>query len=61
MHRTAAPDWAQVALNHGYFDQSHLIRDFEAFSGFAPADYVRRLVDLRKRGLRAKFNHLPLI
>lgn len=61
MHRTAAPDWAQLALNHGYFDQSHLIRDFSAFSGFSPADYIRRLGELRKRGLRAKFNHLPVI
>ncbi|HWH61401.1 MAG TPA: helix-turn-helix domain-containing protein [Terriglobales bacterium] len=59
IHRTAAPDWAQLALNHGYYDQSHLIRDFAAFSGFGPADYIRRLSDLRKRGLGAKFNHLP--
>ena len=61
VHQTTAPNWPQLALNHGYFDQSHLIRDFVAFSGFSPADYVRRLDDLRKCGLQAKFNHLPLV
>jgi AraC-like DNA-binding protein len=59
-HRTHAPDWAQLALEQGYFDQSHLIRDFLAFSGFNPSDYVRRHRDLRKKGLEVKFNHLPL-
>jgi AraC-like DNA-binding protein len=37
-----APDWARVAVDCGYFDQSHLIRDFLAFSGLTPADYFRR-------------------
>jgi len=26
----------------GYFDQSHLIRDFVAFSGFSPVELLRR-------------------
>lgn len=45
--RIPASNWAQLALDEGYFDQSHLIRDFLAFSGFAPADWLRRLRDLR--------------
>ena len=54
-------DWAQLALEQGYFDQSHLIRDFVAFSGISPADYLRRLHDLRNDGTHPiKFNHLPL-
>lgn len=61
VHRNPAPDWGQLALEQGYFDQSHLIRDFLAFSGFSPADYLRRLDDLRQKGLQAKFNHLPLV
>jgi len=36
------PNWARVAVDCGYFDQSHLIRDFLAFSGLTPADYIRR-------------------
>lgn len=32
-------DWARVALDAGYFDQSHMIRDFRAFSGVSPVKY----------------------
>jgi len=60
VHRLSAQDWSQVAVNHGYFDQSHLIRDFLAFSGVSPADYVRRVDHLRGRRMHSKFNHLPL-
>lgn len=35
------PDWARLALDCGYCDQSHLIRDFQQFSGFAPAAFAR--------------------
>ena len=54
------PEWEHVALEHGYFDQSHLIRDFVEFSGFGPADYLRHLKDLRHSGVHVKFNHLPV-
>lgn len=60
VHRLPEPEWKQLALEHGYFDQSHLIRDFLAFSGFGPADYLRRLKELRRKGLHVKFNHLPV-
>ena len=54
-------DWAQLALEQGYFDQSHLIRDFVAFSGMSPADYLCRLHALRNDGTHPiKINHLPL-
>ena len=29
-------DWATLALDNGYFDQSHLIRDFQDFTGASP-------------------------
>jgi len=34
-----APDWAQLALDCGYFDQSHLIHDFQEFAGSAPETF----------------------
>jgi AraC-like DNA-binding protein len=32
-------DWAGVALDGGYYDQSHLNREFRTFSGITPALY----------------------
>jgi AraC-like DNA-binding protein len=43
-------DWVDVALSHGYFDQSHFIHDFQEFSGVSPTQYL---------GLRTEhLNHL---
>lgn len=36
-----AVDWAQLALELGYFDQAHFIRDFKALVGRPPAEYAR--------------------
>jgi AraC-like DNA-binding protein len=33
-------DWASVALDCGYYDQSHFIHDFQAFAGMTPSDYL---------------------
>lgn len=44
--------WAELALSCGYFDQAHLIGDFQAFSGLTPSAY------LVLRGERP--NHVPL-
>src|SRR4029079_2411492 len=35
-------NWAGLAVDLGYFDQSHLIREFLEFSGLSPADYINR-------------------
>ncbi|HEY0661878.1 MAG TPA: helix-turn-helix domain-containing protein [Lysobacter sp.] len=34
-------DWARLALELGYFDQAHFIRDFKALVGRPPAEYAR--------------------
>jgi AraC-like DNA-binding protein len=36
-------DWAAIAQDAGYFDQSHMIRDFTGFAGLTPAQYADRL------------------
>jgi AraC-like DNA-binding protein len=36
-------DWADLALDLGYADQAHFIRDFRRLVGRSPADYARRL------------------
>jgi methylphosphotriester-DNA--protein-cysteine methyltransferase len=43
--------WAAFAREHGYFDQSHLIREFREHTGLAPTAYLRR------RG--PSLNHVP--
>jgi AraC-like DNA-binding protein len=44
---TAAPDWASLALECGYFDQSHMIRDFVALSGLTPLELFRRTSEIK--------------
>jgi AraC-like DNA-binding protein len=41
-------------------DQSHLIRDFVAFAGTSPTDYVRRQSRIGRQAAHVKRNHLPL-
>jgi len=44
--------WSTLALDAGYYDQSHFIHDFRHFSGFTPAQYY----DLKKDML----NYIPV-
>lgn len=37
-----AVDWSALALELGYFDQAHLIRDFKATVGSSPGQYARQ-------------------
>ncbi len=33
-------DWASLAVSCGYYDQSHFIKEFKAFSGMNPSRYI---------------------
>jgi AraC-like DNA-binding protein len=48
------PAWPEVALECGYFDQSHLCHDWAEFTGFAPVDFLRR------RNVGVKEHHIAL-
>jgi AraC-like DNA-binding protein len=48
----ASPDWARVAVEHGYYDQAHLINEFRALSGLRPGEYRPRSPGER--------NHVPI-
>lgn len=39
------PNWATFAIECGYFDQSHMLRDFVEFSTLSPAGYLQRIAD----------------
>lgn len=45
-------DWADIAVACGYYDQSHFIKDFTAFSGLKPTEY--HSIDKRHP------NHVPI-
>lgn len=40
IERRRQVDWVQVAVSCGYYDQSHFIKEFQAFSGMNPSRYI---------------------
>ena len=40
VRRTSPVNWCEIALASGYYDQAHLIHDFQTFSGLTPTAYV---------------------
>ena len=45
IERAKKVNWSSVALESGYYDQSHFIHDFKTFSGFAPNEYAQKHID----------------
>jgi AraC-like DNA-binding protein len=42
VRHTVAPEWGRVAVDCGYYDQSHLIHDFQFFSNLSPTEFIRQ-------------------
>jgi AraC-like DNA-binding protein len=45
-------NWANISQDCGFYDQAHFINDFRSFSGFTPAEYLKR-----KNGM---LNYVPV-
>jgi AraC-like DNA-binding protein len=52
-HRSAMVNWSELAVDCGYFDQAHLIHDFQAFSGLTPAAWAAQRTE--------HINHVPIL
>jgi AraC-like DNA-binding protein len=50
---TQALNWVDAAIECGYYDQAHLIRDFREFSGKAPMSLLAGEIDLARHFSRA--------
>ena len=59
IQQNPSPDWTALALDLGYFDQSHFIREFLEFSGLSPTDYINRDKRFIEHNLHVKRFHLP--
>jgi AraC-like DNA-binding protein len=52
LHSGVSVNWADLALELGYFDQSHFIRDFRALIGRSPVQYARMVRREAPAGIR---------
>jgi AraC-like DNA-binding protein len=50
------PNWAQLALACGYYDQAHLCHEFQQFAGVSPSVFVRD-----RHSILASFLTLPTV
>jgi AraC-like DNA-binding protein len=58
IERTQPIDWTRIAQQCGYYDLSHLNKDFVAFTGHSPTDYLSLHRRVNTGG--ALFDHLSL-
>ena len=51
-HAVGEINWAEMALDCGYYDQAHFIHDFRSFAGITPSEYLERKTP--------HVNHVPM-
>jgi AraC-like DNA-binding protein len=51
-HGAGEIDWADLALDCGYYDQAHFVHDFQSFAGITPSTYLLQRTP--------HLNHVPL-
>lgn len=44
LRRASPPRWAELAVDAGYFDQSHLANEFQALCGLSPGLFLSRAI-----------------
>lgn len=49
LRRHPAPDWADVALEGGFYDQSHLVNEFRSLCGVTPTEFMGRAVSVSSK------------
>ena len=49
-----ATGWANAAVDSGYYDQAHLIRDFRDFTGQTPTALLDQEIDLSRRFVQCR-------
>ena len=53
IERGTSTHWSDIALQNGFYDQSHFIHAFRDFSGFTPGEYIQRKTDT--------LNYIPIL
>jgi len=49
----SSPDWTDIALNSGYYDQAHMIHEFKSITGIQPTGY--ETISRRDRKYMARY------
>jgi AraC-like DNA-binding protein len=49
LRRPQAPHWAGLALDAGFYDQSHLVNEFRSLCGLTPGQFVPRAVSVSSK------------
>jgi AraC-like DNA-binding protein len=52
-HACGDINWAELALDCGYYDQAHFIHDFQSFAGITPSTYLQQMTE--------HVNHVPMV